>query len=346
MNTLDRKDGHLNVVANGQANARTVTTGLERVQFVHCALPEVDLAEIDLGVQFLGHALAAPFLISSMTGGPSRARAINAALAEAAQDHGIAMAVGSQRVALQGEGSEGLDRHLRHYAPDIPLYANLGAAQLLEPGAQDRVHRAIDAIDANALIIHLNPMQEALQAGGDTRWRGVLSAIRDICVCLERPVIVKEVGFGLSGAVAAQLVDAGVAALDVAGCGGTSWAAVEGAMQEPGAARRLAELYRDWGIPTADAIVQVRAAAPAMPLIGSGGIRSGLDAARALRLGADIVGTAAGLLTAALEGPHAVHAAITEWKDALRLACFGTGSRTIADLRKAPLRSAPSVRQP
>jgi isopentenyl-diphosphate delta-isomerase len=340
VNTLERKDGHLDVVASGQAAARTVTTGLERVQFLHCALPEVDLAAIDLSVQFLGHALAAPFLISSMTGGPSRARAINAALAEAAQAHGIAMAVGSQRVALQGEGSDGLDRHLRRIAPDIPLYANLGAAQLLEPGARERVQRAIDAIDASALVVHLNPMQEALQAGGDTRWRGVLVALGDVCRTLDRPVIVKEVGFGLSGAVAAQLVEAGVAALDVAGCGGTSWAAVEGAMQPPGPARRLAELYRDWGIPTAEAIVQARAAAPSTPLIGSGGIRTGLDAARALRLGADLVGAAAGVLSAALDGPHAVYAAISEWKDALRLACFGTGSGTIAALRQAPLRTA------
>jgi isopentenyl-diphosphate delta-isomerase len=339
MNTLERKDGHLTVVAGGQANARAVSTGLERVQFVHCALPEIDLAEIDIGVQFLGAQLQAPFLISSMTGGPSRASAINAALAQAAQDHGIAMAVGSQRVALQGEGSGGLDQSLRRYAPDIPLYANLGAAQLLEPGAAERVQRAIDAIDANALIIHLNPMQEALQQGGDTRWSGIVEAIHGICRHLERPVIVKEVGFGLSGLVASQLVAAGVTALDVAGCGGTSWAAVEGAMSEDPTTRRLAELYRDWGIPTADAIRQVRTVAPSLPLIGSGGIRHGLDAARALRLGADLVGTAAGFLNAALEGPDAVHAVITEWKQALRLACFGTGSPTIADLKKAPVLS-------
>jgi len=337
MSKLDRKDGHLDVVTTGKANALSVTTGLERVRFAHCALPEVDLAAIDLRVQFLGRTLAAPLLISSMTGGPSRAQAINAALAEAAQAHGIAMAVGSQRVALQGDGACGLDMSLRRYAPDIPLYANLGGSQLLEPDPLQRVQRAVAAIGADGLIIHLNPMQEALQDGGDKNWSGVLKALQGICSRLEQPVIVKEVGFGLSGAVASQLVDAGVAAIDVAGSGGTSWAAVEGALSTQAGTQRLAELFRDWGIPTAEAIMQARAAAPSIPLIGSGGIRNGLDAARALRLGADLVGTAAGILTAALQGPEAVHAAITEWKDALRLTCFGTGSRTIADLRKATL---------
>lgn len=337
MNTLDRKDSHIDVVKSGTANARTVTTGLEAVRFAHCALPELDLDAIDIGTRFLGRTLAAPFLISSMTGGPARAGAINAALAEAAQAHGIAMAVGSQRVALEGGGRGGLDASLRRLAPDIPLYANLGAAQLLEPDPLGRVQRAVEIIGADALIIHLNPLQEALQDGGDTRWRGIWTALQGICAGMDTPVIVKEVGFGLSGAVAARLVEAGAAAIDVAGAGGTSWAAVEGALSTDARTARLAELYRDWGIPTAQAIIQVRAAAPEIALVGSGGIRNGLDAARALRLGADLAGVAGGILDAALKGPEAVYALITEWKDALRLACFGTGSPTIQALREALL---------
>lgn len=336
-----RKQGHIEAVLSGQANARDVTAGFDRVRFEHCALPELDLADIDLSTAFLGKRLRRPFLISSMTGGHAHAAAINAALAEAAQVLGIALGVGSQRLALSGGGLQGTDRSLRRLAPDVPLYGNLGAAQLREfaPGA---VQRAVDMIDADALIIHLNPLQEALQAHGDTRWSGLLARIEALCAALGVPVIVKEVGFGISAPVARRLADCGVAAIDVAGAGGTSWSAVEGRLaSDPGLAA-LAEVYRDWGIPTATALRQVSQAMPGLPLIGSGGIRHGLDAAKAIRLGASLVGQAGPLLRAAIDGVEPLLAHFAQLEHGLRLACFATGSANLAALRRAPLLEDPA----
>ena len=331
-----RKQGHIDAVLSGQANARATSAGFDRVHFEHCALPELDLADIDLSTSFLGKSLRRPFLISSMTGGHLHAARINAVLAEAAQALGIALGVGSQRVALSAGVFHGTDRSLRRIAPDVALYGNVGAAQLREYRVAD-MRRAVDMIGADALIIHLNPLQEALQAGGDTRWRGLLPKLQQLCSELQVPVIAKEVGFGISASVAKRLVECGVAAIDVAGAGGTSWSAVEGRLATDPQQAALAEMYRDWGIPTATALRQVRAALPDLPLIGSGGIRHGLDAAKALRLGADMVGQAGPLLRAAIDGiePLMAHFALLE--QGLRLACFATGSPHLAALRGARL---------
>lgn len=336
-----RKVDHIEAVLSGKANARDVSAGFENVRFEHCALPELDLADIDLSTSFLGKRLRRPFLISSMTGGHANAASINSALAEAAQTLGIALGVGSQRVALSGGGLEGTDRSLRRLAPDVPLFGNMGAAQLREFGP-DGMLRAVQMIDADALIIHLNPLQEALQARGDTRWSGLLAQMESLCSTLPVPVIVKEVGFGISVSVARRLVDCGVAAIDVAGAGGTSWSAVEGQLAMDAEQAALAEIYRDWGIPTATALREISQAFPTLPLIGSGGIRHGLDAAKALRVGAQIVGQAGSLLRAAIEGvePLLAHFALLE--QGLRLACFATGSRDLAALRRVRLLDQPA----
>ena len=331
-----RKQDHIDAVLSGTVNARSVDAGFEALRFEHCALPELDMQDIDLSVEFLGKRLERPFLISSMTGGHPKAAGINAVLAEAAQTLGIALGVGSQRVALSGGGLHGTDRSLRRIAPDVALYGNVGAAQLREYGP-DHMQRAVDMIGADALILHLNPLQEALQSNGDTRWSGLLSRLEQVCAQLAVPVIVKEVGFGISAAVATRLVGCGVAAIDVAGAGGTSWSAVEGWKAHDACRAELAELYRDWGIPTATCLRQVHAALPDLPLIGSGGIRHGLDAAKAIRLGAQLVGQAGPLLRAAIDGIEPLLAHFAALEQGLRLACFATGSADLAALRRAAL---------
>ena len=331
----DRKDQHLDVVlAGGGRHARDA--GFDAIRFVHEALPDLDHAKVDLGADFLGRRLKAPLLISSMTGGPARAEAINAHLAEAAQALGIAMAVGSQRTALEG-GARGLDPSLRRRAPDTPILANIGAAQLTRGFGVDEARRIVEMIGADALIVHLNPLQEACQPEGDRDWWGVGAALEALVRRLEAPVVVKETGAGLSAATARRLADMGVAALDVAGAGGANWGLIEGERATDPADKAHALAFADWGIPTAVAIAQVRAACPDMVLIGSGGVRDGLDAAKAIRLGADIVAQAAGVLQAATVSTEAVVGHFQTVIRQLRTACFCTGSATLEDLRRAPL---------
>lgn len=334
---VTRKDEHLNIVLSGAAAGRPGATGLDMVRFEHVALPDIDIEEISLSTLFLGHELSAPLLISSMTGGVDRAAQINANLAEAAQELNIAFAVGSQRVAIETGQMAGFDRSLREKAGRAPILANFGAAQLNSWNGQDAARRAVEMIDANALVIHLNPLQEALQPGGDRNWSGLLGQIEMLARVADVPIIVKEVGAGISGVMARKLVDAGVAAVDVAGAGGTSWAAVEAARLKDPVARAAAEPFADWGIPTAHAIADARRLCTEATIIASGGIRNGLDVARAIRLGANIAGTAAGVLDAALTSSEAVVDHFHSIIGALRVACFCTGSRTLADLKQARL---------
>lgn len=334
---ISRKNDHLDIVLDPARATNAARTGFETVVFEHCALPELHLDDINLHTNVFGRRLRAPLLISSMTGGALRSAGINAHLAQAAQRLGIAMAVGSQRVALETTGDQGLTSQLRRLAPDIPLLANLGAAQLVAGYGEDEARRAVDMIEADALILHLNPLQEAVQSGGDRNWRGVLKAIEQLTARLPVPVVVKEVGAGLSAPVARQLVEAGVAVLDVAGAGGTSWAAVEAERAVTGHERAVASAFADWGIPTAVALEAVREACPETPLIASGGIRDGVDVAKAIRLGADLVGQAAGVLQAAMHSSEAVEAHFQILIEQLRIACFCTGSADLAALRQAPL---------
>ncbi len=331
-----RKDEHLDHVLAGRGRSGAAT-GLDAVRFVHEALPELDHDAIDLSTRFLGRRLALPFLISSMTGGPARAETINTRLAEAAQHLGLALAVGSQRVALEAGESGGLDAVLRRRAPDALLLANLGAVQFVKGYGLDQARRAVEMIGADALILHLNPLQEAVQPEGDRDWVGVGKAIEAIARAMPGRLVVKETGAGLSARTARRLADLGVAAIDVAGAGGTNWALIEGARAVGGRAEAVAAPFGDWGVPTARSLIEVRSGAPEVELIGSGGVRHGLDAARVIRLGARLAGQAAGVLDAALVSTEAVVSHFETSAAQLRLACFCTGSADLQALSEAPL---------
>ncbi len=318
---LQRKIDHIDLVLAQQQDNSSVNP-FDAIELEHNALPEQNLADIELATTFLQHPLKLPFLISSMTGGPSRAETINLHLAEAAQQLGIAMGVGSQRVALESPASSGLNHRLRQYAPDVPLFSNIGAAQLQHDFGLAEVQRAIDMIEANGLIVHFNPLQEALQENGDTDWRHILSRLEQIAAGLSVPVIAKEVGMGISLTVARRLVDAGVQAIDVAGRGGTSFSRVEGQRAKDPQLQSLGELFADWGISTPRAIIAIRSEFPDLALIASGGIRHGLDAAKAIALGANLVGQAGPVLTAAMDSTEAVVAHFETMARALRLALF------------------------
>lgn len=332
----NRKNEHLDVVLAGRSRSNA-QTGFDQIAFEHVALPELDIDSIELGTVFLGKRINAPLLVSSMTGGPARAADINRNLAIACQQLGIALAVGSQRIAIESEEHAGLGAELRRLAPDIPLLGNIGAAQLNLGFGVEQARRAIDMIEADALIIHLNPLQEAVQPEGDRNWRGLLGKIEHLAHNLGAPLVVKEVGAGISGTLARRLLDSGVEVIDVAGAGGTSWAAVEAERARSPEQAAIARAFVDWGIPTAQAIQDVRASCPEAVVIGSGGIRNGLDAAKAIRQGADIVGQAAGILHAATESAEAVVRAISISIAQLRVACFCTGSANLQDLRRAKM---------
>jgi isopentenyl-diphosphate delta-isomerase len=330
-----RKADHIRINLEEDVGFGHLTTGLECYRFVHQALPEIDLSAVDLTTTAFGRPLQAPLLISSMTGGTERAHSINHCLATAAQACGVAMGLGSLRAALENPDLLSSFR-VRHVAPDIPLLANLGAVQLNYGVTADDCRRAVDMVAADALILHCNALQEALQPGGDTNFAGLLRRIEAVCRQLDTPVVVKEVGWGISEAVAQQLVDVGVAAIDVAGAGGTSWSQVEMFRAESEVERRVAATFRDWGIPTADSIRMVRSAAPSMLIIASGGLRDGLGVAKALALGAHLGGMTQSLLRAALISAEAVIEVIQATVAELRIAMFCIGAKTLSDLRDTP----------
>ena len=335
--TETRKREHIDTVLGEDVSAKGVTTGFERYFFEHVAAPELDLDDVDLSAGVLGRRLAAPFLISSMTGGTAPARHINRCLAEAAQDLGIAMGVGSQRAAI--ERPELADTyHVRDVAPDILLFANLGAVQLNYGYGVDHARRAVEMIGADALFLHLNPLQEAVQAGGERGWSGLLAKIENLAGALEVPLAVKEVGHGIGPQTARKLADCGVAAIDVAGAGGTSWSEVEAYRHPDRAAARVAHGFADWGVPTALALIEAVGAAPELPIFPSGGMRTGIDAAKAIRLGAALVGTAAPVLGEATLTASAVRDHVSALIEQLRIASFCTGSANLAALRQATLR--------
>ncbi len=329
--TAARKADHIRI--NLEEDVRSaLTTGLDRFRLRHCALPELDLRQVDVATDWFGKPLRAPLLISSMTGGTGAAGPINQNLAIAAQAAGIAMGVGSQRAALEDPALSETFR-LRDVAPDIVLFANLGAVQLNYGYTVDDCQRAVDMIAADALILHLNTIQEAVQPEGDFDFSGLLAKIEAVVRRLEVPVIAKEVGWGISGETARRLADAGVAVIDVAGAGGTSWSQVEMYRAETARQRAVAAAFVGWGIPTAESIQQVRAAAPDVRVIASGGLKDGVDVAKCVALGASLCGLAGPLLRAADQGPDAVIEKLGELIDTLRVAMFATGCARLADLR-------------
>lgn len=331
----ERKSEHLRINLEKDVRFPHLTTGLERYRFVHNALPEISLADVRTNTTFLGKALQLPLLISSMTGGTAEAQRINRHLAEGAQAAGIAMGLGSLRAVLEAPHLADTFR-VRRLAPDILLFANLGAAQLNTGFGLEECRRAVDLVEADALFLHLNPLQEALQADGDSDWRGLLSKIEDVCHGLDVPVAVKEVGWGISAPVAQRLVNAGVTAIDVAGAGGTSWSQVEMYRAPTERRRRLCAEFADWGIPTADSLLRVREALPTIPLIASGGLRSGTDLAKVLALGADLAGLAGPFLKAANVSAQAVSDLATEMGDVLRTVMFCLGVPDVVSLQNTP----------
>lgn len=330
----ERKIDHIRIVLGEDVRAKGVETGFASYRLPHTALPDLDLNEIDTSITFLGKPMRAPVLISSMTGGAHETERINLALAEAAEQLGVAMGLGSQRAAI-------LDQRLaytyqvRRVAPHIPLLANLGAVQLNYEFGVDHCRRAVEMIEADALILHLNPLQEAMQPGGDGNFKGLLGRIEQVCHDLPVPVVVKEVGNGIGAQDARRLYDVGVRIIDVAGAGGTSWSEVERFRQTSEQGARVAGAFSGWGIPTAEAIRQVREALPDVVLIGSGGIGSGVDAAKAIALGADLVGVARAVLSAAVDerGAEAVRDALQTCIRELRIAMFCSNCAGVGALR-------------
>ncbi len=330
-----RKSDHIRINLDEDVQSG-LTTGLERFRFEHRALPELDLDDIRLDQTLFGRRLEAPILISSMTGGTEEAAEINRTLASAAQEAGVALGLGSQRAAIEHPELEGTFR-VRQVAPDILLLANIGAVQLNYGYTAEHCRRAVDMIDADALILHLNALQEAVQPEGDTRFRGLLAKIEGVCRQLPVPVIVKEVGWGFSEIDARRLADAGVAAIDVAGAGGTSWSQVEMHRATDDSQRRLAAAFLSWGIPTAEAIQNVRKGAPDLLVFASGGMRTGLDIAKSLALGATIGGMASPFLKAAVISVEETVLAIREIAREIRVAMFAAGAANLGELASTPL---------
>ncbi|MDM9380025.1 type 2 isopentenyl-diphosphate Delta-isomerase [Chlorogloeopsis sp. ULAP01] len=330
--TETRKADHIRICLEEDVQFQQTTNGLEDYRFKHCCLPEINRDEIDISTTFLGKKLGAPLLISSMTGGTPEAGIINRRLAEVAQHYGMAMGVGSQRVAV--EKPQVADTFaMRKYAPDVLLFANLGAVQLNYDYGLDECLQVIDILEADALILHLNPLQECIQPRGDTNFRGILDKIAILCSKLSVPVIAKEVGNGISAPIAQKLIAAGVKAIDVAGAGGTSWAKVESERAENMLQRRLGTTFADWGLPTAECLRSIRSVAPQIPLIASGGLRHGLDVAKALALGADIAGLAMPFLQAAASSEAAVYDLTQVLVAEITTVLFCTGSASLEQLK-------------
>jgi len=330
-----RKSDHIRI--NLEQDVRSgLTTGLENYRFIHRAMPELDLSDVDLSQQVFGKRLQAPILISSMTGGNEEAAGINRLLAEAAQATGIAMGLGSQRAAIELPDLAPTFQ-VRQVAPDILLFANLGAVQLNYNYGIAECQRAVDMIQADALILHLNALQEAVQPEGNTHFAGLADKIETICKALPVPVIVKEVGWGFSEQDARRLADAGVSAIDVAGAGGTSWSQVEMHRAKDESQARLAAAFINWGIPTAEAILNVHRAAPELMIIASGGLRSGVEIAKCIALGANLGGMAGPFLKAAARSSEAVIQTIQEIQREVQVTMFAAGARGIDQLKSTPL---------
>jgi isopentenyl-diphosphate delta-isomerase len=331
----ERKTSHIRINLDQNVDSG-LTNGLERFRFIHQAVPELDLEDVNLSQGLYGKHLDAPILISSMTGGTKEAGKINQVLAQAAQETRVAMGIGSQRAAL--EHPELVDTYrVRHLAPDVLLFANLGAIQLNYGYGIDECQRAVDMIQADALVLHFNALQEALQPEGNTHFAGLLAKVEAICKLLSVPVIAKEVGWGFSAKAARLLAEVGVSAIDVAGAGGTSWSQVEMHRAQDESQARLAAAFIEWGIPTADSIQQVRQATPNLKVIASGGLRTGIDIAKCLALGAVLGGMAGPFLKAAVVSPQATIQTIREIKREIQVCMFTAGAANIESLNHTTL---------
>jgi isopentenyl-diphosphate delta-isomerase len=331
----NRKKDHIRINLEEDVSSG-LSTGLERYRFDHEALPEIDLDQVNLHQSLFGKKLAAPILISSMTGGSSEAAKINQTLAEAAKATGIALGLGSQRVAVE-HPEQVHSFQVRKYAPNILLFANLGAVQLNYRYSIEECIQVVEMAEADALILHLNPLQEALQPEGDTRFGSLAKKIEAVCRRMPVPVVVKEVGWGISERTARLLANAGVAAIDVAGAGGTSWSQVEMYRIKDPHRAHVAAAFRAWGIPTSESIQRVRKAAPEMKIIASGGLRDGIDIAKSIALGAVLGGMAGPFLHAAVESLENTVQTIQEIQAEIQICMFSVGATTLVDLQNTSL---------
>jgi len=335
----NRKVDHIKICLEENVQARGTTAGFEDVYLVHRALPEIERNKIDLSTVVFGHKFSAPLLVGAMTGGAAEAHRINAAIAEAVEDLSLGMGVGSQRAAIEDPKWRNSFAIVREKAPKAFLVANIGGPQLVSGYGVKEAEKAVEMLEADALAVHLNPLQEAVQPEGETKYSGVLKKIGEIAQALEVPVIVKETGAGIAAEEAKMLEEAGVAGIDVAGVGGTSWAAVEyhRAMKVRDEFRqRLGETFWDWGIPTAVSLVEVVQSVH-LPVIASGGIRCGTEVAKSLALGASLASMSSPILKPAAKGSEEVKKSLQFVVEELRNAMFLVGAKSIQKLQKVPV---------
>ncbi|MDY6958283.1 MAG: type 2 isopentenyl-diphosphate Delta-isomerase [Halobacteriota archaeon] len=333
--TATRKLDHLKICTRETVESNT--SDFQNIKIVHKATPEIDKRDIDLSISFLGRRFQMPFMIASMTGGHPGTMKVNESLAKAAEELQIGIGVGSQRAALEDPEQEDSFRVMRDNAPDIFIYGNIGAAQLKEYGVEG-VEKAVEMIDANAIAIHLNFLQEAIQPEGEANGRGVINSIKELSSSIKVPVIVKETGAGISYSVAEDLAKAGVSAIDVGGVGGTSWAGVEvyrAIAEGDKLLEDMGKLFWDWGLPTPVCIAEC--ASVGIPIIASGGIRTGLDIAKSIALGADLCSAALPFTKPALNGPHEVIELLERMREELKVAMFLSGSINVEELKKAQI---------
>jgi isopentenyl-diphosphate delta-isomerase len=336
--TKKRKAEHIRISLNQDVQARTATTGLEDVHLVHKALPEIDKTKISLSTTVFGHKFAAPLVAGAITGGTQEASKINAVIAEAVEELGLGMGVGSQRAAIEDKRLEKTFSIVRKKAPNAFLIANVGGVQLVNGFGVKEARRAIEMIDADTLAVHLNPLQEAIQPEGQTNFAGILERIGDIAEQLDTPVIVKETGAGIAAEDAKKLEEAGVKGIDVSGVGGTSFAAVEyhRAKRESSSQRRLGDVFWDWGVPTAASVAEV-CQTVRIPVIASGGIRDGLDVAKALSLGASLASLSQPVLQAAVKGVKETKDLLSLMIDELMNTMFLVGAESVRKLQGSPV---------
>jgi isopentenyl-diphosphate delta-isomerase len=330
MSIKTRKTDHIKISLRRDVSSK-IQSGFERMRFLHQALPEISLADVDTHAELWGKRLTIPLLISSMTGGTNQAERINKNLAIAAQETGIGLALGSMRIALERPELARTFK-VRMVAPDILLFANLGAVQLNKGYTVEHCKRLVGLVEADGLILHLNPLHEALQPDGDTDFRGLLKKIEHICKGLDTPVIVKEVGWGISEKAARLLISAGVKAIDVGGAGGTSWSQVEMFRQRNDSGRRVASAFGNWGIPTVDSLRMAKRAASKIILIASGGLANGIDLAKSIAVGATMGGMAIKFLKPASKSSQDVVEEIKVIEQQLRITMFASGVKDLKQL--------------
>ncbi|RJP66591.1 MAG: type 2 isopentenyl-diphosphate Delta-isomerase [Ignavibacteriales bacterium] len=331
--TSKRKKEHIELCLTDKVAFIEKSNGFDKYEFSHYAITEIEIEKIKLSAKFFNKVIDFPFLISCMTGGTMEAENINALLAVVANNLNIALGVGSQRQALENDTHHNSYKIIRKNAPKIPILGNIGAAQILSAKAEDKIKYLAELIEADAFVIHVNPLQELLQKNGEPNFKGFLKSLERICNKVSLPIIVKEVGAGINRKAAKKLLEAGVKGIDVAGAGGTSWAGVEILRNKD---ERGIEFW-DWGIPTADCISEVKKLKNHFDfmLIGSGGINNGMDAAKALALGSDVVASARIILQCLDQsGIAGVEKLILSWFDTVKKVMYLTNSRSLNQLRK------------